>query len=289
MDLTFPDTGEKKHSQFNWNAVSPDYFKAMSIPIHQGRSFSDVDAQGPDIVIVNRTFVERYLGDRRPIGTVFSWDKPKTIVGVVGNTKSMSIGEDDRAMVYQPFSQVKRNSLRVQFVARSIPPPATLLKPVQKAIRELEPEAGLTVATMYSSIGLAFLPSQIGAGLLGSIGLLGLLLAAIGLYGVMAYSVARRTREIGIRIAVGANRRDVSRMILADSVKLIFTGLGIGLAIAFFVTKPLSLFLVPGLRPSDPPTYVIVVLVLVAVGLMATWGPVRRALAVDPASSLRYE
>jgi ABC-type antimicrobial peptide transport system permease subunit len=122
---------------------------------------------------------------------------------------------------------------------------------------------------------------------MGSVGLLGLLLAAVGLYGTMVYSVARRTREIGVRMAVGATRWDISRMILYDSGKLIVVGSAIGLGIAVFAVRPLAMFLVPGLRPTDPISFTVVVLLLTATGMIASWGPVRRALSVDPASCLR--
>jgi ABC-type antimicrobial peptide transport system permease subunit len=145
------------------------------------------------------------------------------------------------------------------------------------------------VETLYSSIGLAFLPSQAGAALLGGIGVLGLMLATIGLYGVMVYSVSRRTREIGVRLALGANRRDIAFMILANAAKLIVTGSAAGLLCAFFLVKPLAMFLVPGLRASDPVTFMAVAALLVITGLAAAWGPARRAAAVDPMTSLRYE
>ena len=173
--------------------------------------------------------------------------------------RRLSIGENDQPQLYEPLVQIER----LHFVLRSAPPPATQLEAVRQALRRVEPAAGLEVATLYSSIGLAFLPSQIGAAFLGSIGVLGLLLAAIGLYGVMVYSVARRTREIGVRIAIGAGRGTISRMILFDSAKFIAAGSAIGLFIAFFVTKPLVIFLVPGLKPSDPLSFSAVPLVLI--------------------------
>jgi ABC-type antimicrobial peptide transport system permease subunit len=170
-----------------------------------------------------------------------------------------------------------------------VTPPSTQLAEVRRVLRQIEPAAGIEVATLFSSIGFAFLPSQVGAVLLGSIGLLGLLLAAIGLYGVMAYSVARRTREIGVRMAIGAGRRDISRMILLEAARLLMIGSIIGLAMALFVTKPLAMFFVPGLSPKDPATFASVVLVLAATGLLATVGPIRRAISISPLSSLRYE
>ena len=119
--------------------------------------------------------------------------------------------------------------------------------------------------------------------------MLGLLLAAIGLYGVTAYSVARRTREIGIRIAIGATRPDIVRLVLTESARLLLTGSAVGLFIAFFLTRPLSIFCVPGLYAGDPLSFASVVLILAATGIAATLGPVRRAIRVDPVTALRYE
>jgi ABC-type antimicrobial peptide transport system permease subunit len=142
---------------------------------------------------------------------------------------------------------------------------------------------------MYSSIGLAFLPSQVGALLLGSLGVLSLVLAMVGLYGVMGYSVVRRTREIGIRMAVGATRREISRMVLGDAARVTIAGAGIGLFIAIFITKPLAMFLVPGLKPRDPLSFAAVLVIMIATGVLAAWAPVRRAASIDPNSALRYE
>jgi ABC-type antimicrobial peptide transport system permease subunit len=142
---------------------------------------------------------------------------------------------------------------------------------------------------MYSSIGLAFLPSQVGALLMGSTGVLGLLLATIGLYGVMAFSVARRTREIGVRMACGAGRGDIARLVLRDSARVTLAGTVIGLLLALFVTRPLAMFLVPGLKPADPVNYAVAALAMTVVALAATCGPILRALRIDPNSALRDE
>jgi putative ABC transport system permease protein len=244
---------------------------------------------------VNRAFVERYIHGRTPVGAEFIWG-PKgaprlRIVGVVEGTKNVTIGEDDQAQLFQPFNlgQLGDDQPRLQFVLRSATPPVSQLDAVRQVLRRVEPSAGLEVATLYSSIGLAFLPSQVGAVLMGSIGVLGLLLASIGLYGTLVYTVTRRTHEIGIRVALGATRANISRMILFDSARLIALGSAVGLAIAFFVTKPLAMFLVPGLKPADPLSFLAVAVILGVTGLAASWGPVRRALAIDPASCLRDE
>jgi len=292
MDLTFSDTGETRQASFHWNAVTPDFFRAMDIPVFQGRPFSTQDANGEKVVIVNRTFVEQYLGKRNPVGVAFSWGDDHQlhrIVGVVGGTKNLTIGEEPKAQLYEALAQIRNERPRIQFVLRSNTPPAAQLAAVKQALRRIEPAAGIEVSTLYSSIGLAFLPSQVGAALLGAVGVLGLLLAAIGLYGVMSYSVARRTKEIGVRMAIGAGRREISRMVLSESTRLIAWGSAIGMAIALWVTKPLAIFFVPGLSPTDPLSFAAVLFVLAATGLLATLGPIRRAVTIDPMSSLRHE
>jgi predicted permease len=291
--ITFPDTGEKANVNFNWNAVSPDFFRVMRIPVLQGRSFDATDRNGDRVAIVNRTFVSRYLGARSAVGRTFLWGQdgtvPFRIVGVVEGTKTMTVGEEDRPQLYQPLAQVTNDRRRLQFVLRSATAPALHLDAVRHALRRIEPGAGTEVATLYSSIGIAFLPSQVGAVLFGTIGLLALVLAAVGLYGMMAYSVARRTQEIGIRLAIGATRSDISRMVLRDAVTLVAVGSVVGLAIALLVTRPLAMFLVANLTPADPLSFVAVVVVLGVTALVASLGPVRRATRVDPASTLRYE
>jgi ABC-type antimicrobial peptide transport system permease subunit len=160
---------------------------------------------------------------------------------------------------------------------------------VQETLRRAEPAAGLEVQTMFSSIGFAFLPSQVGAALMGSMGALGLLLVVMGLYGVLAYSVARRKREIGIRMAVGASSVDVSVMVLKEFGRMMAAGLAIGLGVSVLVTRPLSTFLVPGLSSSDPASFGAAVLLLGMTAAMAVAGPMRRAVRVAPMECLRYE
>jgi hypothetical protein len=290
--LTMTDTGQKVHVEFAWNAVSAEYFRAMDIPVVRGRTFLADSQEVARPVIVNRAFAERYLADRDPLGRSFLWGFNKTpslIVGIVEGTKTLSIGEDSRPQVYEDLSRIDNDRTRVQFVLRSATPPVTQLRAVHAALRRVNPNAGLQVETLYSSLGLAFLPSQVGAVLLGGIGVLGLMLATIGLYGVMVYSVSRRTREIGVRLALGADRRDIAFMVLSSAARLMLIGSAAGLLCAVFLVKPLAMFLVPGLRPGDPVTFLAVAGLLAITGLAAAWGPARRAAAVDPMTSLRYE
>jgi putative ABC transport system permease protein len=291
--ITFPDTGEKADVGFSWNAVSPDFFRAMGIPVLKGRAFTTADRAADLVVVVNRTFVDRYLGGRAAVGRTFLWGRDGMelfrIVGVVEGTKTTTVGEDPVPQLYQPLAQIQNDRRRLQFVLRSATPPPLHVAAVRSALRRIEPSAGTQVEPLYSSIGLAFLPSQVGAVLFGAIGLLTLVLAAVGLYGMMAYSVARQTREIGIRLAIGATRSDISRMVLRDAVTLVAAGSVVGLGIAFFVMRPLAMFLVANLTPADPLSLSAVVVVLIATALVASWGPVRRAARVDPATTLRYD
>ncbi|HEY3453306.1 MAG TPA: ADOP family duplicated permease [Bryobacteraceae bacterium] len=292
VDFTFSKTGHKKTVRFHSNAVSPDFFRAMGIPLLAGHVFTVADDGGPRVVIVNKNFVDRYLDGRPAVDATFRWGGGNIlyrIAGVVGGTKNMTIGEEDQPQLYRPLAQAVNGRPQIQFVLRSAIPPASQLEAVRRVLRRIEPEAGTEVSTMYASIGLAFLPSQIGAALMGGAAILGLLLAAIGLYGVTAYAVARRTREIGIRMAIGATRTQIVRFALMESVQMLMAGAAAGFLLAFFVTRPLAIFFVPGLGPSDPWSYAAVVLFLSLSAVAATAGPVRRALRVDPAQSLRYE
>ena len=291
--ITFPDSGEKRDVNFSWNAVTPDFFTTMSIPMLQGRTFTDADRGGDLVVAVNRAFVERYLDGRPAIGRVFLWGRdgtePFRIVAVVGNTKTMTVGEDDVPQLYQPLAQVTNDRRRVQFVLRSVTPPALHVAAVRAAMRRAEPAAGTIVEPLFASIGLAFLPSQVGAALFGAIGLLTLALAAVGLYGTMSYSVARRTQEIGIRVAMGATARSIAQMVLRDAVVLVAIGSIVGVAIAIFLMRPLAMFLVSNLTPADPLSLAAVVVVLLVTALAAAWGPTQRAARIDPAITLRTE
>jgi predicted permease len=291
--LTFPDTAEKVQASFNWNAVTPGYFQTLSIPVLQGRDVAESDRAGERVVVVNRAFVSRYIGARPPLGTVFLWGRdgrePFRIVGVVADTKNMTVGEDDRPQLYQPLGQIVNDRRRLQFVLRAAAPPALLVRPVARALRQLEPAAGTEVATLYSSIGLAFLPSQVGAVLMGTVGVLGIVLAAVGLYGMTAYSVARRVQEIGVRMALGASAAGIVRLVLVDALAVVAVGAVIGLAVAAVVLRPLGLFLVTGVTPGDPITFAAVLAVLGITAAVASWGPARVAARIEPMAALRHD
>ncbi len=292
LDITFPDSGQQRPVVFNFNAVTPAYFRTMAIPIRSGLTFSEAEA-GVSQVIVNQSFVEHYLRGREAVGTVFRGWGGKTadsrIVAVVGNTKTGTIGEDDQPQLYGSLDENKDDGLTVQFQIRSVIPPSLQMEAVRRVLYRVEPLAGARVQTMNRAIAFAFLPSQFGAGILGLFGALGLLLAAVGIHAVVAYSVVQRTREFGIRVAVRATRADIFRMVLRDASRLTFIGASIGSLAALLVTQPLAMFLVPGLKPTDPLTYAAVMLIILSTGLIAAMGPTCQANRVDPSTALRHE
>ena len=250
-ELTLVDNGEKKRFRLSTNAVTGGYFAAMGIPLLQREVF---DGSQADAVIVNQAFVKAYLGKRQAVGTVFCLygEDARRIVGVARGTKNMTLGEGDEPQLYEPLAQSLKKRTRVQFVLKTSAPPTTQVNAIREALRQVDPAVGIEVSTLFSAIGFAFLPSQLGAGLMGGIAILGLLLAAIGLYGILAFTIAKRTREIGIRLALGASRVEIGTMVLRE-------------------------------------TAVLVALVLGTTALLATIAPLRRAIRIDASQCLRLD
>ncbi len=281
---------------YGHSTVTPGFFEAMGIPLIEGRDLreSDRGADPTTAVVVNWEFAHRYFGASNPVGITL-WSSLRgrpmwRIVGVVGNTKQASLGEEPQPQVYELLSFTAPWAFfgkRVTFVVRAPASTVGLRRPVEQVLRRTEPAAGVQVQTMSASLSRVFLPSRAGAIGMGSVGMLGLLLAAVGLYGMVTYAVVQRTREIGIRMAIGATRGDVSRMVLRDAMWPVAVGSGIGLGIAFFAVRPLAIFLVTGLEPVDPLSFLGVVGVMAAAIAAACWGPIVRAIRVNPASLLR--
>jgi predicted permease len=290
--LTFADSGERVDVKVQWNAVSSRYFEAMSIPFVSGYTFAGRADSAATPVIVNREWVRRYSPQRAAVGRTFRHDNAATIyriVGVVEGTKNRTLGEDPLPQLYEHLALKGIERSRVQLIAKVTGPPALAVPAVAAALRNIEPAAGTTVEPMAASMALALLPSQVGAMMLGSLGLLGLGLAAIGLYGVIAYSVTRRSREIGIRIAIGARRSSIVRLVLSEAVWLVGTGAVMGMAAALLLTRPLAAFLVPGVGPTDPVSYGAVLVALTLTALLASAAPVLRAIRVAPTHALKAE
>jgi predicted permease len=273
----------------NW--ISTEYFKTMGIPMLAGRDFLPTDREGsPPVVILNQSMTGRLFGEQNAIGhTVRFHDDPAAIIiGVVKNSKYFSLGEKEMAAVYWPSSQSARTAVNFNFLLRTRHPEG-ILKKVNGTLGEIDPSAAIEVKPMSHALGLALLPSRVGAALLGSMGVLGLLLAAVGLYGVLTYSVARQVREIGIRVALGAKPTTVGYMVFRNSLSLVGAALAAGGVLGYFAANPLAMFLVPELSPHDPFSLVAVFLTLFLVGMAATLSPLIRSLRVDPIVALRYE
>jgi predicted permease len=289
----FADGGDQFDMPVHNNAVTPGYFAAMRVPFVSGRTFTTQDDGARTAVIVNREWVRRFSPERDAVGRAFQVAGATTvytIVGVVEGTKNRTLGEDPQPQFFEQLADVGMERARVQVVVRvARPPDKAAIDAVRTALRGVEPNAGVVVEPMSATIAFAMLPSQIGATLLGSLGVLGLGLAAVGLYGVMAYAVARRTREIGIRLAIGAGRWTITRLVLGEATWLVCTGAAFGLVGALLLTRPLAEFLVPGLSPADPMSYAGTLAVLLATALLASTTPVVRALSVPPVESLRAE
>ncbi len=283
-----PQPGEDM--EFNFNVVGPEYFEVMRVPLLRGRGFAPTDREGaPQVAIVNETFASRYWPGQDPLGkrlTAFSGAQEIEIVGVARDGKYHSLTEAPLPYIYRPFLQdYEEMTLHVR-VARDAESFLPLLRREARAVDSELPIVRL--ASMRSETAFATLPQRIAATLLGGCAALALLLAAVGLYGVVAYAVSQRTREIGIRMALGAGRRTVVRMVLEGSMKVVALGLGIGLALALAAGRAAQTFL-GDVSFADPIALVAGPFVMIACALVASWLPARRAARVDPMKALREE
>lgn len=286
--------GESETERFGVGrqSVGADYFIAMGIPLMRGRKFHVSDRQGrPVPVIVNETLVQRLFPGQEPIGqriVMGQGDRQELmeIVGVVRDSKSFSLGEEPGPLVYDLHIA---GGTTMTLVARTAGPPSIALHRIKTTLGELDPSAAVEVKTMRDHLALAFFPSRVGALLLTILAGLALTLAMVGLYGVMAYTIGRRTHEIGIRMALGASRAQVLRLVVEDGLVLVGVGIAIGLVISLLVTRPLALLLAHGVSPADPVNFFAVALLLALVAIGACLIPARHAMRVDPMVALRDE
>ncbi|HEY1470695.1 MAG TPA: ABC transporter permease [Candidatus Acidoferrum sp.] len=271
--------------------VAPGYFELMKIPLLEGRDFNARDdMNAPPVMIVNQEFVRRFV----PSGTAISrrvqgWGKWFTIVGVVSDTKIYRLTESPMPYFYVPMRQIYRPEMGLVFFVRTSGPIDGAIATLRREVQAVDPSIPLLEATsLNDSISVSLFTQRISASLLSVLGSVALFLAALGLYGVMSYLVAQRTNEIGLRMALGAQPCDVSRVVLEQGVRLAGIGVIAGAVMAFALTRLLSSLLV-GVSASDPLTFACVAILLTTVAIAACFIPAWRAMHVDPMVALRYE
>ncbi len=281
----------------SYSTISPDYFGTVHLPILQGRAFTDADVTGsPYVAVVNRTFAKRFWPNQNPIGKRFQKVSGATnpvyeVVGVAENSHFNDLTSPIEPYFYLPVRQdYALSSLQILQV-RSTAPPDAIIPETQDVVRSLAPNLPLfDIGTLTEHLDTlnGFLLFRLGAGLAAALGLLGLILAIVGVYGVISYSVSQRTHEIGIRMALGAQRAEILKMILGQGLVIVVAGLVLGCTSAFAGARLIGNLLV-GVNPADPATYAIVTLILGLIALLACYVPARRAMRVDPMVALRYE
>lgn len=280
---------EDEGNSVDYNLVGPGYFEAMGIPLLAGRGFQDSDgADAPGVVVVNQRFADRFWPDQDPLGRIVrTAGEDRQVVGVVPDGRYRTLGEAPLPYMYLAQDQVWTFGTTLHIRAEGSV--GGLAGQLRAVIRELDPDLPVfDVRTMDNHLGYALLPARLGGGALGLFGLLGLFLAAVGIYGVMAYSVSRRTRELGIRTALGAERGAVIRQVLGEGLRLTGVGMGLGLVGAALGARAVQGMLYD-VGAFDPVAFVGVPLLLVGVAVLAVWIPARRAASVDPVRALRAD
>jgi len=288
------DGTQRKDS--NFSSVSPQYFKTLAIPMLAGRDFNESDTiQSPHAAIVNEAFARQLGLGENPIGMRFRREATPTspeqvneIVGLVKDTKYSSIRRPAAAIAYLGITQEKDADNSMQVLVRSKLPMETVEAAIRRTVHEVSSGISFNFTGLQDQIGQSLLAERLLATLSGFFGALAVVLAMIGLYGVMSYTVAERTSEIGIRMALGARRADVTAMILRKAATLLVAGLAVGTGLSLAAASAASALLF-GLKPRDPVTLAIAASVLAAVAMGASYLPARRAAALDPIASLKDE
>jgi predicted permease len=288
--------GKKLPETVNFNRVGPGFFQTLGTPILAGRDFNERDsAAGNKVAIINKSFADKYFAGRNPIGQTFQLDarpgRPHPIfeiVGVVKDMKYSDLREPFTPTGFFPSAQDDEPNPFPQIVVHSAAPMAAMTAEVTAAVTQIDPAIVLQFSTMETQIRDSLVRERLMATLSGFFGVLAALIATIGLYGVMSYVVARRRNEIGIRMALGADRRDVVRMIMREASLLLAAGLAVGLVMAIAAARAATSFLF-GLQPSDPATLGMAVLALALVAALASYLPAQRASRLEPTTALREE
>jgi putative ABC transport system permease protein len=287
-----PDPPPAEDIEVPYDSISPNYFRVMGIPLLKGREFDHRDAQAaPGVVIINDTFARMYFPDEDPVGKRFKYrgdDNPwLTIVGVVGDMRRTGFDSEVRPETFLPHTQNPSGGLTI--LVRASTDPASLVGAIRSQVSEIDPNQAIYgVKTMDQWLGEMISQRRFNMLLLAIFAGVALVLAAVGIYGVISYSVTQRTHEIGVRIALGAARRDVMRLVVGQAARLAVIGLGAGLVTAFALTR-LMTSLLYGVSATDPLTFAVIPFVLAAIAMLSSYIPARRAAKVDPMIALRYE
>ena len=271
--------------------VTPNYFQTLQIPLVKGRDFTPQDTKSSQrVVIVSETFVNRYWPNQEALGKQLNSDLTHewfTVVGVARDSKVNGLNEKPTPFLYLPQYQVYRATMIV--LARTNGDPLAAGKTVEKTIHELNADLVVfDITSLDLREQIASFGQRVAGTFVGAFGLLALVLAAVGIYGVTSYTTRQRTHEIGIRMTLGASKRDVLRLVLGHGLRLTLIGVALGLAASFALTRFLTSLLL-GVTSTDALTFSSVALLLCAVALFACFIPARRAMRVDPMVALRYE
>jgi predicted permease len=285
------------------NVISPGYLPLMRIPLVDGRDFTEHDDEKSNpVIIVNQAFVNRFFAGRNPVGRrVRGWREWFTVVGVAQDSKYHYPGEAPLPYFYVPFRQVYRADMHLAYYVRTVGDPKSILPLVRQKVREIDPNVTVFDAVPLADyIGASLYPQKIAASLLTVLGSLAVVLAAVGLYSVMSYTVVQRTHEIGIRMALGARPDDVLRLVVRQGLTLASVGMLVGFALAIAMARSLSAITFAssamgnggkllGVSATDPLIDLGAAVFLTAVAAFAAYIPARRAARVEPMEALRYE
>jgi predicted permease len=287
--LWIDGNSNKDYQQSEGRVVTPQYFSAMNIPLLAGRSLTDADATANGPIVINRKFADTYFPNGNPIGRRISGDEKHehwaTIVGVVADVRHTSLEEEPQPQMYGASYDLGD----AYFAVRSTQPPPVVVAEVRSALKSIDPNLAVTdIHTMGDLVSIASARRRFQTSLLTAFAAIALVLALVGLYGLMAYSVNRRTREVGIRMALGAQRGDVLLLVLKNAAFLVGAGLVAGIVCTWVATRALKAFLF-GVGEHDPATEAVVIALVLVSGLLAAFVPARRASSTDPMQALRTE
>ncbi len=283
------DPGPGHRPGAHYSVACPNYFKALGVPVLAGREFSHQDTvAAPGVVIINQSMADKYWPKQNPVGRRILEDNSwLTVVGVVGDVRHWGLDNGVESQFFRPYTQAAWPVMTV--VVRTVGPPMSFTPAIKKAMSEVEPDRPVSgIETMQNIVQDSLGPKRFPTLLLSGFAMLALVLAAVGILGVVSYSVAQRTHEIGIRMALGARADDVMKLMVSGSMTWVVVGIGVGIAGSLGLTRLLGTLLYD-VKPSNPVVLGTVTLLLTCIGLLASYIPARRAAKVDPMVALRYE